>query len=119
MLRNERLELRDQVGVAAEREVGVDPFLKRRKTQLLETADRVLRERLVAELRERRPAPQRKRLAKLRGGLRRLSRIALVDEELEPVQVELVTPDTHEVPGRARDDRSARGAERFSKLRDP
>ena len=43
---DERLELADELGVAAEGEVGVDPLLERREPQLLEARDLVLRERL-------------------------------------------------------------------------
>ena len=65
MLGDERLELADQLGVAAAGQIGVDPLLERRQPQLLETGDLGLRERLVGEVGERRPAPKRERLAQL------------------------------------------------------
>ena len=55
----------DELGVAAEREVGVDTLLERAEPQLLEPRDLGLGERLVGEVGERRPAPQRERLAEL------------------------------------------------------
>ena len=63
MLGDQRLELADELGVAAEREVGLDPLLERRQPQLLEPRRLDPRERLVVELGQRRPAPQRERLA--------------------------------------------------------
>ena len=45
VLRDERLELRHQLVVAAEREVSVDAILERRETQLLQPSDLALRER--------------------------------------------------------------------------
>ena len=72
VLRRQRVELRDQRGVAAEREVGVDPHLDREQVHLLEAPDRRLGERLVGEVGERGAAPERERLAQLLGGLLRL-----------------------------------------------
>ena len=60
---DERLELRDELRVTAECEVGVDPLLERDGAELLEPRDLGLRERLVEEVRERRAAPERERLA--------------------------------------------------------
>ena len=63
VLGDERLELGHELGVLAEREVGVDPPLDRQQVQILEAHDRGLRERLVGEIRKRRPAPEPERLA--------------------------------------------------------
>ena len=63
VLGDERLELRHQVVVAAERQVGVDPILERREPQLLEPSDLAVRERLAAKLGERLPVPERERVA--------------------------------------------------------
>jgi hypothetical protein len=49
--------------VPAEREVGVDSVLERRKTKLLEPPDLGLGKRLGRELTERRPSAERERLA--------------------------------------------------------
>ncbi len=58
---DERLELGDELRVAPEREVGLDPLLERDGAQLLEPGDLGLRERLVEEVGERRAAPERER----------------------------------------------------------
>ena len=63
VLRDERLELRDEVDVPAERQVGVDPLDQRAQAKLLEPTDLVLGERLVGELCEWRAAPHRERFA--------------------------------------------------------
>ena len=73
MLGDEALELADEVGVASEREVGLDPFFERAQAQLLQACDLWLGERLVGELVQRRPSPQAERLAQDRGRLLRLS----------------------------------------------
>ena len=60
---DERLELGDELCVAAEREIGLDPLLQRDRAQLLEPGDLRLRERLVEEVGERGATPERERLA--------------------------------------------------------
>ena len=67
MLGDEALQLADDVGVASEREVGLDPLLERVQAQLLQPRDLRLGERLECELVQRRPPPQGKRLAQDRG----------------------------------------------------
>ena len=93
MLGDEPLELGHDVGVAAERQVGVDALLQRRGVALLEPGDLGLRERLVRDVGQSRPAPQRERLAQPRGGvggsLARERLAALVHEPLETLHVEL------------------------------
>ena len=64
LLGDERLELADDLGVAARLEVLVDRQLERREPQLLEPADLERGERLAGDVVERRPAPQRERLAR-------------------------------------------------------
>ena len=66
VLRDERVELADHLGVPAGGEVGVDRQLGRAQPQLLEPADLGRRERLVGQVRERLAAPQRQRLARPR-----------------------------------------------------
>ena len=68
---DERLELRDELGVAAERKIGLDPLLERDRAELLEPRDLGLGERLVEEVGERRAAPERERLAERTLGRRR------------------------------------------------
>ena len=83
---DERLELADDLDVAAEREVGLEPALEGGQTQLLEACDRRLRERLVGNVGERRTAPEAEGLSE---GLRRCRRLGAVrrsDELLEPVR---------------------------------
>ena len=63
MLRNERLELAHCGAVPAERELGFEPSLDRVEATVLETGAFRLCERLGCELGERRPAPERQRLA--------------------------------------------------------
>ncbi len=63
MLRHERLKLADQRRVPAEREVRVDSVLECPQPLLLQPADRNLRERLIRDVRQRRPAPQRQPFA--------------------------------------------------------
>ncbi len=60
---NERLQLGDELGVPAEREIGLDPLLEHDRAELLEPGDLGLRERLVQEVRERGAAPEAERLA--------------------------------------------------------
>ena len=54
---NERFELANRLGVAAEGEPGFDAHLDRRKAELLELCDLGLRERLVGEIGQRGAAP--------------------------------------------------------------
>jgi hypothetical protein len=61
--RDQRLELRDDVVVAAERQVGLDALLQHRQLQLLEPRDLDAAERLGGELGQRRAAPAVERLA--------------------------------------------------------
>ena len=65
VLRDEAFELRHELGVASQRQVCLDPSLDGDETKLLEANDRRLRERLVREVVERRPAPERQRFAQL------------------------------------------------------
>ena len=62
--RDEHLELAEDLAMAARRQVAVDRALGRGQVQLLEAADLARRERLLGDVGERRPAPQRERLAR-------------------------------------------------------
>ena len=79
LLRDERGELADERGVASKREVGVDPLLEHGEAALLEARDLGPREVVVGEIGQRRPAPQRERLAQLLGRFPRLGVACLVD----------------------------------------
>ena len=61
MIPDECLELADDVAVAAELEVGIDPLPVGDQAKLVEPADLGLCEIVERELRERRPAPERER----------------------------------------------------------
>ena len=108
MLVDERLQLRDELGVAAEREVGLDSQLERGQTCSLEALDLRVRGRVVGEIRERLAAPEVERLAQETarpGGLRRF---CLGDQPLEAEQVELIRVDPDQVPRLLREDRPRR-----------
>ena len=62
MVLDKRLQLAHELGVASGVEVVLDPPLEASETQLLEAGDLALREALVRELGERRPAPEQQRL---------------------------------------------------------
>ena len=105
MLGGERLELRDERELAAERELGVDPLLDRRQTQLLEALHLDARERLELEVGERPSLPQ------ALGGAQRLRRGGRIagcerlaprrDEPFEVLEVELARLDPEQVAGSA------------------
>ena len=67
----ERFELRQDLAVAFQLELRVEQLLGRCEPQLLEPARLVLCERLELRVRERRPAPERERLAQEPRPLRR------------------------------------------------
>ena len=105
MLPDERLQLGQRPGVPAQRQLPVEAQLERREPQLLEPGDRRLRERLVREVGNRRPAPQRERSldeldCRLRVGaaerLRRLGRPPLEADEVQALGL-----DVQDVAGRA------------------
>src|SRR5215210_2741948 len=78
---DERFQLADQLRVATERELGLDPLLDRSEMELFEPSDLALRKRLVGELGERRAAPQSQRLP----------------QKLEALQVKLSSTDAHQI----------------------
>jgi hypothetical protein len=116
---DESLELGDQQIVPAEREIRIDAVLERREPAFLEPLDIDARERLEGEIRERRPAPERQRLAQLvHGALGRAGRKrapTVLGKPLEPVEIELAEADAQHVAGRTghkhvvRDSRRAEG----------
>ncbi len=87
MLADERLKLGDDLALPTEREVGVDPLLDRRESQLLERGDLALRKRLLRELGESGTTPQGQRLLEPRGPLGRAGRSNLLERPPEPVRV--------------------------------
>ena len=97
MARNERFQLRDDLGLTPECEIGLDPVLERRDVELVEPGDLVLREALVREIRQRRPSPEREGAPQLLGRLPGLAGrergSSLGQTAFEAVAVELVRLD--------------------------
>ena len=93
MLGDDRLELSDELAVAPELEVGVDPRRERAQPQLLEAGDLRLGELLVGEVRERGPAPERERRTKALRAYGRLGASCLRDQPLEDREVQLLRLD--------------------------
>jgi hypothetical protein len=89
MLADERLDVADDRRVAARREVGLDPLLHARESELFESSDLGLSEWLVRELCERTPAPEP----------HRISERSVRDEALEAVEIELASFDAQLVAG--------------------
>jgi hypothetical protein len=89
---DEPFELRRQLGVTADTKIGVDARLERFETPLLEPRSRILRERLVGEVGERRTTPQcQSRSEELRSALGRVGgeRVtAFVHEPLEAKRID-------------------------------
>ena len=110
------LQLGHNLLVPAERQVSVDPPLQSGEPQLLDPPDRLLRERLVGEIGERRSSPERERSTQpFRSDLRRLS-FRLRDELRETFEVELVALDAEQVSRRLRLEPLSRGTERLAQL---
>jgi hypothetical protein len=114
------LELRDELDVPAEYEVRLEPTLDAGVAQLLEPCNLDLRERLVREVREWRPAPERETVAEALGGPRVLAEpegVARVGRERrEPIEIEAFRLELEHVARWPRGDRLA--AECLAKLRD-
>jgi hypothetical protein len=96
---DERLELRNEVGIVAERKVSLDSLLQRQQAQLLEPHDLRLHGRLGRNVDERRPAPLCERFPQLRGLCLRLRRSGLRQQRLEAGEVELSQLDLELVGG--------------------
>ena len=97
MLRDERLELAGQLGVAAARARSCSMRSSSAgQLEILQTRDLGLGETAVREVGERRAAPERERLR----------RPAALLQPSETLQIELVRLDTEQVAGRLRRSRS-------------
>ena len=101
---DELLELSDELRMAAECEIGVDPVLGRREAELLETGDLVLRERLVGHVRERRPSPERESISQRRRRVRRRLFARVRHQLFEPVEIDVLGRDVEHVSRRLRRD---------------
>jgi hypothetical protein len=97
MPRDQRLELADQLGVASERQVGVDSLVEHGEPHLREAGDLRLGKPLVGEVSERGTAPQRERLPQLGRRARWSGAAGLGRELLEPRHVELIGLDVEHV----------------------
>ena len=108
MLGHEALELRHEIVVAAEVEIGLDARLGRREAKLLEPRGVVLCESLMGELAERGPAPQRQGGSQQLGGARRVAvgerGATLAREPLEAQRVDLPGLDRQRVSASGADD---------------
>ena len=110
MLGAERLELGNERELAAERELGIDPFLDRREPQLLEPLDLHPRERLELEVGERAAVPERLRGAqrlRRRGGITRRERLAPDGHESLEAARGRARPARREAGSRERERRAA------------
>ena len=88
MRRDERLELADERGVPAERELGVDPLFERGHPQLVEPRRLEPGELLLVEIGQRRAAPERERLAQEPRPRRFLGGARGGEQPLEAVRVD-------------------------------
>ena len=99
VLSNEHLELCDELRMAPECEVRLDPTIECDEPELLETPDRRLSERFVRQLGERWASPDRKSLAKPRLCNRGLRPVCVFDKPLEAIEVELARLEANRVAG--------------------
>ena len=118
MLLDEPIELADEVSVAAELKVGLDPTLEDGEPQLFQTRDRRLRELLIGHIGECRPTPEPERLPEQRRRLGRFGGICVLDELFEPVDVELAPTNLDRVARRPGDDALPRSTHGLPQLGD-
>ena len=120
MFESERFELRGQLGVLAERELGLDPVLERGQAQLLEPHDFGFGKRLERQIRQRPAPPERECGGEPLSGIRCVAvgerGTPLVDQALEAHEVDALEFALKLVSGRARDDHSL--TERLAEVRD-
>jgi len=109
MLAHERVEFPDELGVATEVEVCLDPQLERGEAKLFEAEDLSLREPLAGEVRQSRSAPEAEGFAEQRRSSIGRCLSCLLDKALEAKEVELVRPHANQIAGLLRHDRLARG----------
>jgi len=116
MLGDELFELRDELRVPPEGKVGVDPLFECEEAQLLQAADRRLRERLVGEIAERGAAPEGQRAPQRARRLQWTVRGALgrgpLDRRLELVGVHHRVSRAQDVPAAGEREQLARRARR-------
>ena len=113
---DEHLDLRDELGVRSQLEIGRDPLLEHAQAQVLEPVDLRLREGLELEVGERGSPPQAERLAEQQRPLLRLGGASFPRESLEARQIELVGLELEDVAGGPGE--QAGGPEQLAQLRD-
>ena len=99
--RRERLELGDDGGVPAHRDLGRDPMFGRRQAQLLQPRGLAPKRGLLRHVGERVRTPERERVGEGRGGRSRIVGdlgLPLLHEGLEPLGVDLVGRRGEHVP---------------------
>jgi hypothetical protein len=99
MLGHERLQLADELLVAAAGQVGLDPLLERYPTQLLEPGNLSLDERFVRQVGQRWPAPERQRSAQLPCRVMGIRIPGLAQQPLEAPEIEFRAVDLQHVAG--------------------
>jgi hypothetical protein len=116
------LELADQLGVAAEGQLGLEPLVEDAQALLLQAGGLGLGEAHPLEVGQRPPAPQPQRPPEPVGGRVQLpgrpGRPGLGEQALEVGQVELLRPDLDEVAGLAGDQDALGLAEGLAQLVD-
>ena len=100
LLRDQRLELADQVRVAAECEVGLDPLLQCGKALPVEPPGFQPGKRLSSKLGQRRPPPELESLAQELRGVVQVRSPRLRNQRLEAQEIELVRFDRNQIAGR-------------------
>ncbi len=116
LLRDEPIDVGDDLGMAARRQLRIEQLLRRGEPQLVHAPDLVLGECLVGQIAERWPVPQIERMSERDDPLLGLLRSRLADQALEPQDIELLRQDAQRVSRRAGLD--GVGAEQLSELRD-
>ena len=118
MLADERLELDDELLVASELEIGLDPLLLGGEAELVEARDLGLREVRVSELRQRGAAPEGERLPQLLRGepglTARASAPCVLERVPKDVCIELAALEAKAVAVAVRLERSTGRAQRPS-----
>ncbi len=111
LLPHQGAQATDELLVLAELDTRRDPFLERCQPELLEPAYLCLAERLIGQVRQRRPAPVRERLAEQLASLARRAAgqrpSAAFSERLEALGVDPLGVGEEPVAGRARDQQPA------------
>ena len=102
MLRHERLELPDELRVAAQLELAVDLLDLRGKPELAQACERVPFGSLEYDAGEWRPAPERERLSTQLNRLRQRGNAGGLEETLELDEIEQSRFEVEPVPGRLR-----------------